>query len=137
MHGINNHLAGSTPAQNGATEWLLIAILANFVSAVMTADLIVSGLRADYFWGPLVVLELGRGLADFENNDLPGLFPLSPNRPIDDRNTPLEIFVSQCDYSPPTITTNYGTSFNQTKQNEIDKAPSERQLQKNKITLKQ
>ena len=82
--GISNHLANDTPAPNSAVEWPLTAGLDNFVSAVETSALIAAGRRAGYFWGPSAVLDLGDGLVEFENNDLPGIFPPSLDRPSDD-----------------------------------------------------
>ena len=108
-YSITDHLAD---------EWPLIAILDNFVSAVMTAVLIASGCQAGYFGGPSAVLELVGGLVDFKNNDLPGLFPPSLDRSSNDRNAPLDILVSRLDSSSPTSATNYEASFNRMIRNQ-------------------
>ena len=61
------------------------------------------------FWGFPAVLELGDGLIDFENDNLPGLFPPSPDGPgnnhgaLPDSPSPLRIFVPRRNHSPTVI----------------------------------
>ena len=56
-------------------EWPLTTVLDDLNSAVMTAALIIVGHQAGYFLGPSTALELGVGLLNFENHNLPGLVP--------------------------------------------------------------
>ena len=94
----------------------------DFVLQRETAALIADRLRAGYFWGSLAFLELGDGLINFENDNLPGLSLPSHNGPSNGCNTPadgpipLDLFVSWRDYSPSAIATNYKASFNWTRE---------------------